>query len=62
MGTTKSGRGHEKTVNQGPAPEKRREEKADVTGNVKERGQNPSPSGRRRGETSDADTARERAE
>ena len=69
MGTTKSGRGHENTVNQGPSPEKRREVKADVSGNVKGRGQDPSPGGRARGETSDADrpapvdadTAHERA-
>ena len=70
MGTTRSGRGQENTVNQGPAPERGREEDADITGNVKERGQHPSPDDRERGETSDADTpapidmdsARERAE
>ncbi len=55
MGTTKSGTGHEKTVNQGPAPAKPREEKADITGNVKEKGQDPSPDNRARGEMSDAD-------
>ena len=70
MGTTRSGRGQENTVNQGPAPERRREEDADITGNVKERGQHPSPDDRERGEMSDADapapidmdSARERAE
>ena len=70
MGTTKSGTGHENTVNQGPAPHKRREEEADITGNVKEKGQDPSPGDRARGETSeadrpapiDADTAHERAQ
>ena len=49
MGTTRSGRGQENTVNQGPAPERRREEDADITGNVKERGQDPSPDDRERG-------------
>ena len=58
MGTTKSGTGHENTVNQGPAPEPRRDEEADTTGNVKERGQDPSPGDRERGETSDKDKAR----
>jgi hypothetical protein len=70
MGTTKSGHGQENTVNQGPAPERRREEEADITGNVKERGQDPSPGDRERGERSgadkaapiDADTAHERAQ
>lgn len=69
MGTTKSGTGHENTVNQGPAPERRREVEAGIAGNVKERGQDPSPDNRERGETSDknkaapidADTAHERA-
>ena len=55
MGTTRSGRGQENTVNQGPAPERRREEDADITGNVKEWGQHPSPDDRERGESSDAD-------
>ena len=50
MGTTRSGRGQENTVNQGPAPERRREEDADITGNVKERGQHPSPDDRERAE------------
>ena len=70
MGSSKSGTGHENTVNQGPAPDKRREEDADITGNVKEKGQDPSPGDRGRGETSDADrsnavdadTAHERAQ
>ena len=70
MGTTRSGRGQENTVNQVPAPDRRRDEDADITGNVKERGQHPSPDDRERGETSDADapapidmdSARERAE
>ena len=70
MGTTKSGRGNPHTVNRGPAPRNKAEEDADdVTGNVKERGKDPSPGDRERGETSDADakppidldSARERA-
>ena len=69
MGTSKSGTGHENTVNQGPAPEQRREESADITGNVKKKGEDPSPDNRERGERSgadapgpiDADTAHERA-
>lgn len=69
MGRTKSGTGHENTVDHGPAPGHRRDEEADGTANVKERGQDPSPGDRARGETSDkerpapidADTAHERA-
>lgn len=55
MGTTKSGPGNPDTVNQGPAPQRRREEEADITGNARKRGEDPSPGNRDRGERSDAD-------
>jgi hypothetical protein len=48
------------TINQGGASKPTAEEKAaefDIAGNVAEKGQKPSPSGRGRGETSDADDA-----
>lgn len=57
MGSTKSGPGQENTVNQGPAPERGREAPADIGGNARDKGQDPSPGDRERGETSDADRA-----
>lgn len=50
---TKSGHGQPDTVNQGPAPERKREDSAefDIGGNVRERGEDPSPGDRERGET-----------
>jgi hypothetical protein len=48
------------TINQGGASKPTAGEAArdwDVTGNVAEKGQKPSPGGRDRGETSDADPA-----
>ena len=42
------------TVNAGPSPKGEREkDEFDVTGNVAEKGQDPSPDNRERGETSD---------
>ena len=51
------------TVNQGPAPEPGRDEVGQVAGNVREKGQDPSPDDRERGETSEAEdcTAHDRA-
>jgi hypothetical protein len=61
------------TINQGGASKPTRDERDreydDIVGNVAERGEKPSPSGRERGETSsadsetalDADTAHDRA-
>jgi hypothetical protein len=51
------------TINQGPAPRKDRDEVGEVAGNVREKGQDPSPDDRDRGETSDAEdcTAHDRA-
>ena len=44
------------TVNSGPAPERERpEDRLDITGNVREKGEDPSPDDRERGETSGAD-------
>ena len=43
------------TVNAGPAPEPDRDEVGEVAGNVREKGQDPSPDDRDRGETSSAD-------
>jgi hypothetical protein len=46
------------TVNAGPAPDRERpEDRAgfDVTGNVRRKGEDPSPDDRERGETSGAD-------
>lgn len=59
MGTSKSGPGNPDTVNQGPAPDKRREDREDhdITGNAKEQGEDPSPGGRERGEKSKADAS-----
>jgi len=42
------------TVNAGPSPKgERKKDEFDVTGNVAEKGQDPSPDNRERGETSD---------
>lgn len=51
------------TINRGPAPEADRDEVGEVAGNVREKGEDPSPDDRERGETSDADgcTAHDRA-
>lgn len=49
------------TVNSGPAGGDARaehEREFDITGNVKEKGQDPSPGDRARGEASDAEPAR----
>jgi hypothetical protein len=43
------------TVNQGPAPEKDRDEVGEVAGNAERKGEKPSPADRERGETSSAD-------
>lgn len=40
------------TVNKGPGSKKEPAEEFDIAGNVKERGQDPSPDDRERGETS----------
>lgn len=50
-------------VNPGPAPEPGGDPVGDVAGNVREKGQDPSPDDRERGETSDSDdcTAHDRA-
>jgi len=46
------------TGNAGPMPSKKRndEDEFDVTGNVKSKGQDPSPDDRQRGETSDKES------
>ena len=53
------------TINRGPAPQSgRRDPTADaIAGNAREKGEDPSPDDRERGETSDADpcTAHDRA-
>lgn len=57
------------TINRGPAPEPERDRVGEVAGNVREKGGDPSPDDRDRGETStaersapvDLDTARDRA-
>ena len=50
------------TVNAGPAPEPDRDDVGEVAGNVCEKGEDPSPDDRDRGESSAADsTARDRA-
>lgn len=51
------------TINRGPAPDKDRDAVGEVAGNVREKGGDPSPDDRERGETSDADdcTAHDRA-
>ena len=51
------------TVNTGPAHEPERDPVGEVAGNVREKGQDPSPDDRERGESSDADgcTAHDRA-
>jgi hypothetical protein len=51
------------TVNSGPAPGPERDRVGEVAGNVREKGQDPSPDDRERGETSEADdcTAHDRA-
>jgi hypothetical protein len=50
------------TINRGPAPEPDRDEVGEVAGNVREKGGDPSPDDRERGETSGADpTAHDRA-
>ena len=42
------------TVNAGPSPKgERKKDEFDATGNVAEKGQDPSPDNRERGETSD---------
>ncbi len=43
------------TINRGPAPEARRDDVGEVAGNVREKGEDPSPDDRERGETSSAD-------
>ena len=48
------------TVNAGPMPDEKRKDQDrafDVTGNVEEKGQDPSPDDRQRGETSDKEAA-----
>lgn len=47
------------TINSGPTPQERREEdqEFDAAGNVKVRGEDPSPDDRERGEISGADKA-----
>ena len=57
------------TINRGPAPEPDRDRVGEVAGNVRAKGEDPSPDDRERGETSSADgaasagldTARDRA-
>ena len=51
------------TINQGPAPEKDRDQVGEVAGQARAKGQDPSPDDRDRGETSDAEdcTAHDRA-
>ena len=51
------------TINRGPAPEPDRDTVGEVAGNVREKGEDPSPDDRERGETSDAEdcTAHDRA-
>ena len=50
------------TINRGPASEKERDEVGEVAGNVREKGQDPSPDDRDRGETAESDcTAHDRA-
>lgn len=51
------------TINSGPAPEPERDEAGEVAGSVREKGEDPSPDDRERGETSDAEdcTAHDRA-
>ena len=58
--TSKSGGA---TINRGPAPRPDRDKVGEVAGNVREKGEDPSPDDRERGETSDADgcTAHDRA-
>ena len=43
------------TINRGPAPRQGRDDGAAVAGNARERGEDPSPGDRERGETSSAD-------
>jgi hypothetical protein len=43
------------TVNSGPAPKKRDTGEFDITGNVREKGEDPSPDDRDRGETTSMD-------
>jgi len=45
------------TVNSGPAPNPGKDEVGDVAGNVREKGEDPSPDDRDRGEVSGADPA-----
>ena len=57
-------KGGETTINQGPAPRSTHwSDKVDTRGNARERGEDPSPDNRRRGETSvrDRDTAARKA-
>ena len=51
------------TLNRGPAPEPDRDPVGEVAGNAREKGEDPSPDDRERGETSAADdcTAHDRA-
>jgi hypothetical protein len=51
------------TINRGPAPAPERDEVGEVAGNVRRKGEDPSPDDRERGETSAADdcTAHDRA-
>lgn len=51
---TRTGGGE--TINQGPAPARRRDEEgAEAAGNARLKGEDPSPDDRERGETSTAD-------
>jgi hypothetical protein len=43
------------TINRGPAPRPERDEIGEVAGNAARKGEDPSPGGRDRGETSSAD-------
>ena len=51
------------TIDRGPAPAKDRDEAGEVAGNAREKGQDPSPDDRERGETADVEdcTAHDRA-
>jgi len=45
------------TINQGPSPEPDRDTVGEVAGNVREKGEDPSPDDRDRGETASAESS-----